>query len=165
MLTFKQNTELFISFSLVFTASTKFILSLTDPDFTVYKVEDPFKRLGPLAIFSAKRHWTVPRSVCLKKANTIQSIDSDILINSSIRPDGFSSRSSTSSMSTSSNSSGSGYSTNTINFRNNELAQDYGFKLRGDAPVIISSVKSNSLADVSLFIFNFSIGIFPFPFD
>lgn len=124
-------------------------MSLTDPDFTVYKVEDPFKRLGPLAIFSAKRNWTVPRSVCLKKAATAQSIDSDILINGALRPDGFSSRSSTSSMSTSSNSSGSGYSTSTIKFRNNELAQDYGFKLRGDAPIIISTVKANSLADVS----------------
>lgn len=157
-------------FILLFTAASKFVLSLTDPDFTVYKVsdkisvinailklkscvwqvEDPFKKLGPLAIFSAKRHWTVPRTVCLKKASTAQSIDSDIVINSSIRPDDYSSRSSNSSMSTNSSSaSGGGMSLNNMNNRNNEFAEDYGFKLRGDSPVIISLVKPNSLADVS----------------
>lgn len=31
-----------------------------------------------------------------------------------------------------------------------EFAEEYGFKLRGDSPVIISFVVSNSLADVSL---------------
>lgn len=31
-----------------------------------------------------------------------------------------------------------------------EFAEEYGFKLRGDSPVIISVVVSNSLADVSL---------------
>lgn len=149
-------SQMFAIFSLNFillvpiAAASKFVLSLTDPDFTVYKVEDPFKKLGPLAIFSAKRHWTVPRTVCLKKASTVQSIDSDIVINSSIRPDDFSSRSSNSSMSTnSSNASGGGMSVNNLSHRNNEFAEDFGFKLRGDSPVIISMVKPNSLADVS----------------
>lgn len=31
-----------------------------------------------------------------------------------------------------------------------EFAEEYGFKLRGDSPVIISVVVSNSLADVSV---------------
>lgn len=86
----------------------------------------------------------------MKKASTAQSIDSDIVINSSIRPGDFSSRSSNSSMSTnSSNASGGDLSLNKLNNRNNEFAEDYGFKLRGDSPVIISLVKPNSLADVS----------------
>lgn len=42
-------------------------------------------------------------------------------------------------------------SLNNMNNRNNEFAEDYGFKLRGDSPVIISLVKPNSLADVSYF--------------
>lgn len=170
------------SFLISFAAASKFVLSLTDPDFTVYKVcerfiniclsksielnstqfnsilffcpvqvDDPFKKLGPLAIFSAKRHWTVPRTVCLRKANNARSIDSDMMINSLIRPDDFSSRSSTSSMSTnSSHASSSDRSANNLNHRNSEFAEDYGFKLRNDSPVMISMVRPNSLADVSV---------------
>lgn len=106
------------------------------------QIEDPFKKLGPLAIFSAKRHWTIQRNVCLKKATRPHIIDSDIVINSSIRSRGSSSASSTA-------SSSSGMSLTQLNRRNNEYAEDYGFKLRGDSPVIISSVKPHSLADVS----------------
>lgn len=53
-------------------------------------------------------------------------------------------------MSTNSSASGGGMSVNNLNNRNNEFAEDYGFKLRGDSPVIISVVKPNSLADVSV---------------
>lgn len=122
-----------------------------------FQIDDPFRKLGPLAIFSAKRHWTVPRSVCLKKATTSQSIDSDIVINGTIRPDDFSSRSSNSSISTTSSTSG-GLSAGNLNRRNNEYADDYGFKLRGDSPVIISSVKPNSLADVRYRIYPMILG-------
>ncbi|XP_067006501.1 rhophilin-2 isoform X2 [Anabrus simplex] len=50
-------------------ASTKFQLSLTPPDFSQYRVEDLFRSLGPVAIFSAKHHWTAPRSVQLQRVN------------------------------------------------------------------------------------------------
>ncbi|XP_075229263.1 GTP-Rho-binding protein rhophilin isoform X2 [Lycorma delicatula] len=48
-------------------ASTKFQLSLTPPDFSQIKVDDLFHQLGPVAIFSAKHHWTAPRSVQLQR--------------------------------------------------------------------------------------------------
>lgn len=48
-------------------ASTKFQLSLTHPDFGQHGVEDLFRPLGPVAIFSAKRHWTAPRLVQLQR--------------------------------------------------------------------------------------------------
>lgn len=50
-----------------FAASTKFQLSLTPPDFSQHRVEDLFRSLGPVAIFSAKHHWTAPRSVQLQR--------------------------------------------------------------------------------------------------
>ncbi|KAL2730333.1 rhophilin-2 isoform X3, partial [Vespula maculifrons] len=48
-------------------ASTKFQLSITHPDFGQHGVEDLFRSLGPVAIFSAKRHWTAPRNVQLQR--------------------------------------------------------------------------------------------------
>ncbi|XP_031775353.1 rhophilin-2 isoform X3 [Apis florea] len=48
-------------------ASTKFQLSITHPDFGQHGVEDLFKSLGPVAIFSAKRHWTAPRLIQLQR--------------------------------------------------------------------------------------------------
>ncbi|XP_056647062.1 rhophilin-2-A isoform X1 [Diorhabda sublineata] len=51
-------------------SATKFQLSLTPPDFAQYRVTDLFKSLGPIAIFSAKRHWTAPRLVQLHKGRT-----------------------------------------------------------------------------------------------
>ncbi|KYM94461.1 Rhophilin-2 [Cyphomyrmex costatus] len=48
-------------------ASTKFQLSITHPDFGQHGVDDLFKSLGPVAIFSAKRHWTAPRLVQLQR--------------------------------------------------------------------------------------------------
>ncbi|KAJ3637189.1 hypothetical protein MTP99_000665 [Tenebrio molitor] len=77
-------------------AATKFQLALTPPDFAQYRVNDLFRALGPIAIFSAKRHWTAPRLVQLHRGRTT---------------DGF------------------------------------GFSVRGDAPVIVALVESNSLAE------------------
>ncbi|CAH2226707.1 jg24573, partial [Pararge aegeria aegeria] len=48
-------------------ASSKFQLALTPPDFAQYRVDDLFKSLGPIAVFSAKRHWSAPRLVQLQK--------------------------------------------------------------------------------------------------
>ena len=50
--------------------STKFQLSIAFPDFSQFKVQDLFSGLGPVAIFSAKHHWSVPRTVKLKKTDT-----------------------------------------------------------------------------------------------
>lgn len=48
-------------------SATKLQLNLTGPDFAQYKVEDLFKGLGPVAIFSAKHHWTAPRLIQLHR--------------------------------------------------------------------------------------------------
>lgn len=48
-------------------ASTKFHLNITHPDFGQHGVDDLFKKLGPVAIFSAKRHWTAPRLIQLQR--------------------------------------------------------------------------------------------------
>lgn len=47
--------------------ATAFQLTLAFPDFSQYKVSDLFTRLGPVAVFSAKHHWTAPRTVHLRK--------------------------------------------------------------------------------------------------
>ncbi|XP_048000943.1 rhophilin-2-B isoform X4 [Leguminivora glycinivorella] len=47
--------------------SSKFQLSLTPPDFAQHRVDDLFKSLGPIAVFSAKRHWSAPRLITLQK--------------------------------------------------------------------------------------------------
>jgi len=110
-------------------ASSKFTLSLTGPDFTSHKVKDPFKRLGPIAIFSARRHWTAPRCVRLQKGSSLyHSVPSNDnkcpLDNDDDEEDG-------------------GYNLYKEEFEN------FGFHVRGDAPVIIAHVEINSLADVS----------------
>lgn len=48
-------------------ASTKFHLNITHPDFGQHGVDDLFRTLGPVAIFSAKRHWTAPRLIQLQR--------------------------------------------------------------------------------------------------
>ncbi|XP_050528546.1 rhophilin-2-B [Daktulosphaira vitifoliae] len=46
---------------------SKFQLSLTPPDFGSLPAEDLFSNLGPVAVFSAKHHWTAPKILKLKK--------------------------------------------------------------------------------------------------
>lgn len=46
---------------------SKFNLANTVPDFG--KVDDPFRDLGPITVFSARRSWTAPRSVRLHKTD------------------------------------------------------------------------------------------------
>ena len=48
-------------------AGTTYQLSLAFPDFSRHKVVDLFRSLGPVAVFSAKHHWTAPRTVQLRK--------------------------------------------------------------------------------------------------
>ncbi|XP_037725894.1 rhophilin-2-A isoform X1 [Drosophila subpulchrella] len=109
-------------------AFSKFTLSLTGPDFTSHKVKDPFKRLGPIAIFSARRHWTAPRCVRLQKGsssyhNVPASNNKCSLDNDEEEHNG-------------------GYNLYKEEFEN------FGFHVRGDAPVIIAHVEINSLADL-----------------
>ena len=47
--------------------STKFQLSLSSPSFSSHQVSDLFHSLGPESVFSAKHHWTHPRTVQLTK--------------------------------------------------------------------------------------------------
>ena len=47
--------------------ATTYQLTLAFPDFSQYKVSDLFKSLGPVAVFSAKHHWTAPRTIHLRK--------------------------------------------------------------------------------------------------
>lgn len=47
--------------------ATTYQLTLAFPDFSQYKVSDLFKSLGPVAVFSAKHHWTAPRTIQLRK--------------------------------------------------------------------------------------------------
>jgi len=47
--------------------ATTYQLTLAFPDFSQYKVNDLFRCLGPVAVFSAKHHWTAPRTIQLRK--------------------------------------------------------------------------------------------------
>lgn len=126
--------------TLPFTASSKFTITLTGPDFTSYKVDDPFKRLGPIAIFSARRHWTAPRCVRLQRG-TIRSevkINYDCECKSSSVIRGNETRVCSKCL-----------SSDSIKNDDSESFESFGFHIRGDAPVIISHVDINSLADVS----------------
>ncbi len=50
-----------------YTASTKLQLSFGQPDFTQHPVDDLFRQLGPLTLFSAKHKWNPPRVANLRK--------------------------------------------------------------------------------------------------
>ncbi|XP_013410860.1 rhophilin-2-A-like isoform X2 [Lingula anatina] len=47
--------------------STKQAIKTIPPDFAKHKVRDLFEKLGPIAIFSAKNHWSAPRTLELTK--------------------------------------------------------------------------------------------------
>ena len=50
--------------------SSQYQLSLAFPDLGQHKVQDLFSGLGPVAIFSAKHHWSAPRTARLKKRDS-----------------------------------------------------------------------------------------------
>lgn len=81
--------------------NSKFNLENTVPDFG--KVEDPFKELGPINVFSARRSWTAPRSIILHK---------------------------------------------TEYQAQSHGTEEFGFSLKGEAPVCVAHVDINSVADV-----------------
>ncbi|XP_073832692.1 GTP-Rho-binding protein rhophilin isoform X1 [Musca autumnalis] len=107
-------------------ACSKFTLSLTGPDFTSYKVEDPFKRLGPIAIFSARRHWTAPRCVRLQKGSAIYHDGAHYHCHCPSPADG--------------------HEVGCSLYK--EEIESFGFHVQGDAPVMIAHVEINSLADL-----------------
>ncbi|XP_058127310.1 rhophilin-2 [Anopheles ziemanni] len=185
-------------------ATSKFTITLTGPDFTAHKIEDPFRRLGPIAIFSARRHWTAPRSVRLQKGSAALMLGGGTLDRRQQQspPYGSSGGSSNGSSSNSSNSTHSsgfqqrccGECANKTNYYNDsrtcevclkdvcnvserefralklqddaadQLSQgvdgansasggdsdvgSFGFNIRSDAPVMVSTVDINSLADL-----------------
>ncbi|XP_055711132.1 rhophilin-2 isoform X2 [Phlebotomus papatasi] len=139
-------------------ACSKFTLSLTGPDLTAYKVEDPFRKLGPIAIFSARRHWTAPRSVRLQKGTSLEGAKSPRSRKTSMNVGGRCQCKKSSSYDsgrcevctkyityTADDSSGKDQQNQPSNQDN---VESFGFHVRGDAPVIISYVEINSLADL-----------------
>uniref|UniRef100_A0A1A9UT25 Rhophilin n=1 Tax=Glossina austeni TaxID=7395 RepID=A0A1A9UT25_GLOAU len=116
---------------------SKFTMSLTGPDFTSYKIEDPFKRLGPIAIFSARRHWTAPRCVRLQKGSVgYHDVSNKGLATSAPAADCHCHCAMTS----------DGQELPCCLLK--DEIESFGFHVRGDAPVIISHVEINSLADL-----------------
>lgn len=112
-------------------------------------MEDPFKKLGPIAIFSARRHWTAPRNVRLQKGSR-----HSVLLKSHSTGECICKRSSGNNNKTSSLTCEvcQKYTTHRHDDTKSSVSKneniEYGFQLRGDAPVIISYVDMNSLADV-----------------
>ena len=49
-------------------AATEVKLRAIPPDFSKVWVQDMFRSLGPLAVFSAENKWDPPRTVTLKRA-------------------------------------------------------------------------------------------------
>lgn len=125
--------------------STKFTLTLTGPDFTTHKVEDPFRKLGPIAIFSARRNWTAPRSIRLHKTNNYYNTYSN---GSRFNDD-------EESCEDENDKQDSGH----------QNLVDFGFRLKGDSPVMVSRVEINSLADVSLIKFLMRLTRIQFKFE
>ncbi|XP_037932481.1 rhophilin-2-like [Teleopsis dalmanni] len=109
-------------------ACSKFTLSLTGPDFTSHKVEDPFKRLGPIAIFSARRYWTAPRCVRLQKGSSLYHESTIYQCHCPTPHDE--------------------HKEDCAHYK--DEIDSFGFHVRGDAPVIIAHVEINSLADHKL---------------
>lgn len=48
-------------------ATTQQVVVPVTPEFSKIKVQEIFRKLGPLAIFNAKNHWTAPRTVVLDR--------------------------------------------------------------------------------------------------
>ncbi|CAG9571128.1 unnamed protein product [Danaus chrysippus] len=105
--------------------SSKFQLALTPPDFSQHRVEDLFRSLGPIAVFSAKRHWSAPRLVTLHRhaaGDDYVTRTNGVYINSY---DGDYPRAS------------------------GREGEGFGFTVRGDAPVMVAAVEQDSLADMA----------------
>lgn len=132
-------------------ACSKFNLNLIGPDFTAYKADDPFKGLGPIAIFSARRHWSAPRSVRLQTgtaampaaaaaaATPQQSTASRYYVHSRGADPHRQADAAT--------AAAAATASQPRIVQHDSIA--FGFHMRGDAPVIVSGVLAGSLADVS----------------
>lgn len=112
------------------------------------QVEDPFKKLGPIAIFSARRHWTAPRNIRLQKGTITEANNAKCKCGkSSFNDDNEASCNICSKYTI--------YGNNTNNdgiCSSSNSVDSFGINVRGDAPVIIANVDINSLADVSILI-------------
>lgn len=133
---------------LTIAAASKFNLHLIGPDFTAYKTDDPFRALGPIAIFSARRHWSAPRNIRLQTGSVTLS-PSQVDEKASPSDGGryyVHSR------------GGGRFAASTPHQKQPQQQPTvhdsiaYGFHMRGDAPVIVSGVLPGSLADVKIII-------------
>lgn len=134
-------------------AASKFNLHLIGPDFTAYKTDDPFRALGPIAIFSARRHWSAPRNIRLQTGS--------VALSSPTTPPHADEKTTAGRYYVHSRGGGRfttppppPQQTQKAQQQQQQIAHDsiaYGFHMRGDAPVIVSGVLAGSLADVSDF--------------
>lgn len=128
-------------------ACSKFNLTLIGPDFTAYKVDDPFRALGPIAIFSARRHWSAPRNIRLQTGSVALAVEQEYQHQQQQQQHQY---------------GASRYYVQPAGADNHNPSRaaqhqrvtvhdsiEYGFQMRGDAPVIVSAVLAGSLADVS----------------
>lgn len=126
---------------LTIAAASKFSLTLIGPDFTAYKADDPFRGLGPIAIFSARRHWSAPRNIRLQTGSATAAPEVQpqqqhryyVHMAEAVTPVAVTDAAAAAAP-------------------QRRVAHDsaeYGFHMRGDAPVIVSGVMAGSLADVS----------------
>ncbi|CAG4968843.1 unnamed protein product [Colias eurytheme] len=141
--------------------ASKFQLALTPPDFSLHRVDDLFKSLGPIAIFSAKRHWSAPRLLQLQKHTERRRTDRqkkrdrsednstyynredyEVTKKNGVYINGF-----------------EDYpkimeykgrrELRRVASEYNVSEEGFGFSVRGGAPVVIAAVEPNSLADMA----------------
>lgn len=122
-------------------ASSKFQLALTPPDFSQHRVEDLFRSLGPIAVFSAKRHWSAPRLVTLHRhaggprRRDGAGDDDYVTKQNGVYISSFDGEYHRSRAREAGRAPADG--------------EGFGFTVRGDAPVMVAAVEQDSLADVS----------------
>lgn len=101
--------------------------------------------MGPIAIFSARRHWTAPRNIRLQKGTITDTNNAKCKCGKSSYNDD------NEPCNVCSKYTIYGNNTNNDDISNSSNSADsFGINVRGDAPVIIANVDINSLADVSI---------------
>ncbi|XP_032524150.1 rhophilin-2 isoform X2 [Danaus plexippus] len=121
--------------------SSKFQLALTPPDFSQHRVEDLFRSLGPIAVFSAKRHWSAPRLVTLHRhaggprRRDGAGDDDYVTKQNGVYISSFDGEYHRSRAREAGRAPADG--------------EGFGFTVRGDAPVMVAAVEQDSLADMA----------------
>ncbi|XP_045505058.1 rhophilin-2 isoform X2 [Colias croceus] len=142
--------------------ASKFQLALTPPDFSLHRVDDLFKSLGPIAIFSAKRHWSAPRLLQLQKHTERRRTDRqkkrdrsednstyynredyEVTKKNGVYINGFEDYPKIMEY------KGRRRELRRVASEYNVSEEGFGFSVRGGAPVVIAAVEPNSLADMA----------------